>query len=82
MNEFLEVISQYGIPVACMAAMGLYLYKRENQVREDTQAREDKMYEQLDKFSDSLDKFNSTLTSIDKRLEVVEQEILKSIDSE
>ena len=73
--EIGEFISTLGFPIACVVACAYYIIIINRQSREDTKAREERMYSQLDKFSDSLDNFNATLVRIDTRLEAVEKKI-------
>lgn len=75
MMEIGEFISTLGFPIACVVACAYYIMVINKQSREDTKAREERMYSQLDKFSDSLDNFNATLVRIDTRLEAVEKKI-------
>ena len=75
MMEIGEFISSLGFPVACVVACAYYIIIINRQSREDTKAREERMYSQLEKFSSSLDNFNATLVRIDTRLEAVEKKI-------
>lgn len=73
--DFVQVIEGLGFPVAVAAASGVFIYKTQQQTREDNNKREERMFEQLDKFGDSMDKFNETLIKIDERLHDLESKI-------
>lgn len=73
--DFITFIENLGFPVAVAAASGVFIYKTQQQNREDSIRREDRMYNQLEKFGDSMDKFNETLTTIDSRLHELEDRI-------
>lgn len=75
MGEIVNFISTLGFPVSCVVACAYYIMVINKQSREDTKAREERMYSQLDKFSDSLDNFNATLVRIDTRLAAVEKKL-------
>lgn len=88
MNEIVAVVEGLGFPVACVVSCGIFIWKtqqqsredtikREEREREETAKREERMYSQLDKFGDSMDKFNDTLIVIDTRLQRVEKEVIK-----
>lgn len=83
MESILTAISTVGFPIVAVIAVGWFFYqfwtknhadmiRQMDQMAERCQAREDKLYAQLDKFSVVLNGFNSTLASIDARLEVIE----------
>ena len=75
MGEIVNFISSLGFPVACVVACAYYIIIINRQSREDTKAREERMYSQLEKFSSSLDNFNETLVRIDTRLATVEKNL-------
>ena len=88
MNEIVSVVEGLGFTVACVVSCGIFIWKtqqqsredainREEREREETAKREERMYSQLDKFGDSMDKFNDTLIVIDTRLQRVEKEVIK-----
>ena len=83
MESILTAISTVGFPIVAVVAVGWFFYQfwtrnhadmihQMDQMAERCQAREDKLYTQLDKFSDVLNGFNATLASIDARLEIME----------
>ena len=78
MQDVVNMINTVGFPIACVITCGYFIYKTNQQNRQDNKDREDKMYKQLDKFGDNLDKFNDTLNKIDSRLEAVEKAINKA----
>lgn len=82
-EAILTAISTVGFPIVAVIAVGWFFYQfwtknhadmihQMDQMAERCQAREDKLYAQLDKFSDVLNGFNATLASIDARLEIME----------
>lgn len=82
-NVITQMIGTIGFPIVCALGMGWFIYQiflttnknHEQQVlamREESRAREDKLYEQIDKFNTTLGSFNDTLIRIDARLEVLE----------
>lgn len=75
MEPIIQLISNLGFPIACVVACGYYIMQMNKQAREDTKAREERLYSQLDKFSTSLDNFNTTLIRIDARLGAVEDKL-------
>lgn len=88
MEEFINVISTLGFPMAIAVAAFFVYYKfvekqmeacaaRENALMEQSKAREDKLSAQLDKFTEALNNFNISLTKIDTRLEIIEKEVHK-----
>lgn len=83
MEPVLTAISTVGFPIVAVIGCCWFIYtfwKKEQEqtqiqlkmIIDQSQKREDRLYEQIDKFSNSLDNFNTTLNSIDKRLAVIE----------
>lgn len=75
MDNLLQAVEGLGFPIATAVAAGVFIYKTQQQNREDSNRREERMFEQLDKFGDSMDKFNETLIKIDERLHDLEAKI-------
>lgn len=75
MESIIQVIETIGFPIATTVASGVFIYKTQQQAREDNNKREERMFEQLDKFGDSMDKFNETLIKIDERLHDLEDKV-------
>lgn len=82
-NVLMELVGSMGFPIVCAIGMGWFIYqifvKTTNgheqameKMAERCQAREDKLYEQIDKFNITLNSFNETLIRIDARLEALE----------
>ena len=82
-NVLMEMVGAIGFPIVCAIGMGWFIYQifvkttasHEQQMEtmaQRCQAREDKLYEQIDKFNTTLSSFNETLIRIDARLEVLE----------
>jgi len=88
MESVVTLIQTLGFPVVCVVALAWFIYtawnkleaKNEKQIEQMSarcQAREDKLYEQIDKFNTTLNNFNETLVKIDTRLEYVEKAVSK-----
>ena len=75
METIVQVVESVGFPIATAVASGIFIYKTQQQTREDYNKREERMFEQLDKFGESMDKFNETLIKIDERLYDLENKI-------
>ena len=75
MGDFSQIISSLGFPIATAIACGYYILKTQQQAREDSKVREERLYTQLDKFTVSLNSFNATLIRIDTRLGAVEKKL-------
>lgn len=75
MDVISQVIESLGFPIATATAAGVFIYKTQQQTREDHNRREERMFIQLEKFGDSMDKFNETLIKIDERLHYLEEKI-------
>ena len=48
---FIEMFQSFGFPVACVAALGVYIAKVQNESRADSKEREDKLFTQLGELS-------------------------------
>lgn len=75
MEAFLTIVQSLGFPIACVIALGYFVYKIWNTQAEVVQSREDRMLKQIDKFNDTLQDFNTTLITIDNRLENLENKV-------
>lgn len=49
--SFLEVIQNFGFPVACVACLGVYIAKVQSETRADSKEREEKLLTQLREMS-------------------------------
>lgn len=85
-NNVTQFIQTLGFPIFCVIALGTFIYMiwkkwttdsatQMEKMAERCQAREDKLYEQIDKFNLSLNNFNETLVRIDTRLEQLENKL-------
>jgi len=72
LSVVIEAISTVGFPIIMALGCFIFIYKIWNKEQEEQQAREDKMFKQLDGFKQTMDNFNVTLSKIDTRLEVLE----------
>lgn len=81
-----DLITNLGFPIVCVGAMAWFIYQifkktmaqqeeTVKHIQEQSAAREERLYMQIDKFSDSLNSFNTTLIRIDARLEAVEEHL-------
>lgn len=77
LDTIITFIQTLGFPIACVVALGFFVWKVWNQQEDTYQNREEKFYEQLTRFNDALESFNVTLTKIDSRLEAVEKAVLE-----
>lgn len=75
MESIVQTIESVGFPIAVAVASAMAIYKTQQQNREDSNKREERMFEQLNEFGKSLNNFNETLITIDSRLEVLEDKI-------
>lgn len=75
MESIVQVIESVGFPIATAVSAGFFIYKTQQQSREDANKREERMYQQLDKFGQSMDNFNQTLIKIDERLHDLEDKL-------
>ena len=75
MESIVQVVESVGFPIAVAVASAMGIYKTQQQNREDSNKREERMFEQLNEFGKSLNNFNETLITIDSRLEVLEDKI-------
>ena len=89
MEEVLTAISTVGFPIVAVIGLAFFIYKVWTKTQENmqnqleaaaalNQAREEKLYEQIDKFNTTLSDFKCTLISIDKRLELIEYRVNSS----
>lgn len=83
MEALINAIPQLGFPIVCVIVLAWFIYTAWNKLEDKNtkqmenmatrcQAREDKLYEQIDKFNTTMNNFNETLIKIDTRLETVE----------
>lgn len=75
MDSIVQIVESVGFPITVAIASGIVIYKTQQQNREDSNKREERMFEQLNEFGKSLNNFNETLITIDSRLEVLEDKI-------
>lgn len=78
MEAAVTLIQTLGFPIACVIALGFFVYKIYLTEKEEGNVREERLYAQLDKFSDSLTNFNATLIKIDTRLSIIEDYYLNN----
>lgn len=77
MNDLTTIIQALGFPTSCVIACAWYINKKDTQVREDANRREERMYAQQDKLAETLDKSTDTIDRMNVRLDVIEDKIDK-----
>ena len=68
-----QLISSLGFPVASVVACGGFIYKMQQQQREDTNKREERMFEQMNNITLTLSNINTSLELINERIERLEE---------
>ena len=69
-----QLISSLGFPVASVVACGGFIYKMQQQQREDTIRREERMFEQMDNITLTLSNINTSLELLNERIEKLEEQ--------
>lgn len=86
MESIIQIIQTLGFPIACVLGMGYFIFNiwdrqtkewkaSQDAMAERCQAREEKLYQQIDRFNDTMGSFNTTLIKIDARLEALEKDL-------
>lgn len=68
-----ELVTNLGFPIACAIACGGFIYKMQQQQREDTNKREERMFEQMANITNTLTNINVSLERLNKRIEDLEE---------
>ena len=69
-----QLISNFGFPIASVIACGSFIYKTQQQQREDTNKREERMFEQMTNITQTLSNINTSLEMINERIERLEEQ--------
>ena len=67
-----QIISNLGFPIASVVACGSFIFKMQQQQREDTNRREERMYEQMNNITLTLSNINTSLELLNERIEKLE----------
>ena len=67
-----QIISNLGFPIASVVACGSFMFKMQQQQREDTNRREERMYEQMNNITLTLSNINTSLELLSERIEKLE----------
>ena len=64
-----QLISSLGFPIASVVACGRFIFKMQQQQREDTNRREERMFEQMHNITLTLSNINTSLELLSERIE-------------
>lgn len=67
-----QLISSLGFPIASVVACGGFIFKMQQQQREDTNRREERMFEQMHNITLTLSNINTSLELLNERIEKLE----------
>ena len=67
-----QLISSLGFPIASVVACGGFIFKMQQQQREDTNRREERMFEQMNNITLTLSNINTSLELLSERIEKLE----------
>ena len=69
-----QLISGLGFPIASVVACGGFIFKMQQQQREDTNRREERMFEQMNNITITLSNINTSLELLSERIEKLEEQ--------
>ena len=69
-----QLITNLGFPIASVVACGNFIFKMQQQQREDTNKREERMFEQMNNITLTLSNINTSLELINERIERLEEQ--------
>ena len=69
-----QLISSLGFPIASVVACGGFIFKMQQQQREDTNRREERMFEQMNNITITLSNINTSLELLSDRIEKLEEQ--------
>lgn len=69
-----QLLQNFGFPVVTAIACGSYIFKMQEQQREDTNRREERMFEQMNNITKTLTNINTSLEILSTRLEKLEEQ--------
>ena len=67
-----QLITNLGFPIASVVACGGFIFKMQQQQREDTNRREERMFEQMHNITLTLSNINTSLELLNERIEKLE----------
>ena len=67
-----QIISNLGFPIASVVACGSFIFKMQQQQREDTNRREERLFEQMNNITLTLSNINTSLELLSERIEKLE----------
>ena len=67
-----QLITNLGFPIASVVACGGFIFKMQQQQREDTNRREERMFEQMNNITITLSNINTSLELFNERIEKLE----------
>lgn len=67
-----QLVTNLGFPIASVIACGSFIYKMQQQQREDTVRREERMFEQMSNITFTLSNINTSLEVLNERIERLE----------
>lgn len=67
-----QTIQNLGFPITCVIACGTFIYQMWQQQRDDTNKREERMFEQMNNITNTLSNINKSLEFINERIERLE----------
>ena len=69
-----QLITNLGFPIASVVACGGFIFKMQQQQREDTNRREERMFEQMNNITITLSNINTSLELLSERIEKLEEQ--------
>ena len=69
-----QLISSLGFPIASVVACGGFIFKMQQQQREDTNRREERMFEQMNNITITLSNRNTSLELLSERIEKLDEQ--------
>lgn len=75
MEEFIQIISTLGFPIAACIGVAIALFKFYKNSEQRNKEREDIYLEQIGKFTIALDKVNEILIKVNERLDDIERKL-------
>ena len=69
-----QLITNLGFPIVSVIACGNFIFKMQQQQREDTNRREERMFEQMNNITITLSNINTSLELLSERIEKLEEQ--------
>lgn len=67
-----QIITNLGFPIACAIACAGVAFKMQQQQREDSNKREERMFQQMSNITNTLSNINLSLEKLNNRIEELE----------